>query len=113
MSNSQLGLAPKYLSDLMSKSLSATSLHFLRCRDRMDIFVLRITTTLAQHRAFAVVGPSARDDLPPVLRTTLIVWGILLIFSFPEGVSISPRASALRVPLNSPYCERRFINVQI
>ena len=65
VSKSQLGLAPKYLSDLMRKPLSATSHRLLRSMDRMDLFVPRTRTALAQHRAFAVMGPSAWNDLAP------------------------------------------------
>ena len=64
VSKSQLGLAPKYLSDFMRKPLSATSLRSLRSTDRLDLFVPRTRTALAQRRSFAVVGPSAWNDLP-------------------------------------------------
>ena len=61
----QLGLAPKYLCDLMRKPLSAVSSRPLRSADRLDLLVPRARTATAQHRAFAIVGPSMWNDLPP------------------------------------------------
>ena len=46
VSKSQLGLAPKYLSDLMRKPLSATSHRLLRSMDRMDLFVPRTSNVV-------------------------------------------------------------------
>ena len=65
VSKTQHGLAPKYLCDLMRKPLSAISSRPLRSADRLDLLVPRARTALAQHRAFAIVGPSMWNDLPP------------------------------------------------
>src|ERR1043165_7959903 len=65
VTKSQHGLAPRYLCDLMCKPLSARSSRPLRSADRLDLFVTRSRTSLTQHRAFAVVGPSLWNDLPP------------------------------------------------
>ena len=48
----------------MRKPTSAVSLHPLRSLDRLDLFVPRARTAMAQHRAFAIVGPSSWNDLP-------------------------------------------------
>jgi len=65
VSKAQLSSAPKYLSDYMRKPLSATSSRPLRSADWLDLFVPRTRTALAQRRAFAVVGSSTWNDLPP------------------------------------------------
>jgi hypothetical protein len=91
VSKSRLGLAPKYLSDLMRQPLSATSARPLRSTGRLDLFVPRTRTTLTQRRAFAVTGPSAWNSLPPHLRTKLMMGisststRLLKTFLFPRG----------------------------
>ena len=67
----QLGLAPKYLCDLMRKPLSAVPSRPLRSADRLDLLVPRARTATAQHRAFAIVGPSMWNDLPPSIRSKI------------------------------------------
>ena len=57
-----LGRASKYISDYMQKLLSGLHPHLILCA--VQIFVPRTGTALAQHRAFAVVGPSIWNDLP-------------------------------------------------
>ena len=91
VSKSQHGLAPKYLCDLMRKPLSAISSRPLRSADRLDLLVPRARTALAQHRAFAIVGPSMWNDLPPSIRS-MILAGVppfslrcLKAFLFPRG----------------------------
>ena len=62
----QLGLAPKYLCDLMRKPLSAVSSRPLRSADRLDLLVPRARTATAQNSAFAIMGPSVwNDDADP------------------------------------------------
>src|SRR6218665_3349664 len=56
-SKSQLGLAPSYLTDFMRKPMSSMSARPLRSTARLDLFVPRVRTALAQCRAFAVTGP--------------------------------------------------------
>src|SRR5688572_13120159 len=68
----QLGLAPKYLCDLMRKPLSAVSSRPLRSADRLDLLVPRARTATAQHRAFAIVGPSMWNNLPPSIRSKIL-----------------------------------------
>ena len=106
VSKSQLGLAPKYLSDFMHKPLSATSARPLRSTDRLDLFVPRVKSALAQCRAFAVTGPSTWNGLPPLLRAKLMS-GISHASSRSLKAFLSPGASALKAPLNSLRCERR------
>jgi len=57
VSKSQFGLAPTYLTDFMRKPMSSTSARPLSSADRLEIFVPRVRTALAQCRAFAVVPP--------------------------------------------------------
>ena len=90
VSRTQQGRAPKYLCDLMCKPTSAVSLRPLRSLDRLDLFVPRARTAMAQHRAFAIVGPSSWNDLPPLYSKILA--GVspssarcLKIFLFPRG----------------------------
>src|SRR5688572_25310415 len=82
VSKAQLSSAPKYLSDYMRKPLSATSSRSLRSADWLDLFVPRTRTALAQRRAFAVVGPSTWNDLPPSVRAKLMtsfpLWSLVL-----------------------------------
>lgn len=91
VSKSQQGTAPKYLLNYLRKPLSASSSHSLRSANRFDLFVPRTKTALAQHRAFAVVGPSIWNDLPPMLRAKLLtsfsssVSRSLKAFLFPRG----------------------------
>jgi len=90
VSKSQLSTAPRYLSDYMRKPLSASS-RSLRSADRLDLFVPRTRTALAQHRAFAIVGPSIWNDLPSLLRAKLmtgissLVLRSLKTFLFPRS----------------------------
>ena len=65
MLKSQLGLAPKYLCHQILRPLSVTSLRPLRSSDRLDLFVPRVRTTMAQSRSFACIGPSLWNGLPP------------------------------------------------
>ena len=54
VSKSQLGLAPRYLTDVLCKPISSTSAHLFGSTNRLDLFVPRVRTALAQCRAFAV-----------------------------------------------------------
>lgn len=91
VSRTQQGMAPKYLCDLMRKPLSSLSSRPLRSSDRLDLLVPRARTSMAQHRAFAILGPSLWNDLPPSLRSKISL-GIspsslrcLKTFLFPQG----------------------------
>src|ERR1043165_3740362 len=95
---SQLGLAPKYLTDFMHKPLSATSARPLRSTDRLDLFVPRVRSALAQCRAFAGTGPSTWNGLPLFYGLSLcpefLKHPLALLSRF-----FSPGASALKAPL--------------
>ena len=71
VSRTQQGRAPKYLCDLLCKPTSAVSLRPLRSLDRLDLFVPWARTAMAQHRAFAIVGPFSWNDLP-LLRSKIL-----------------------------------------
>src|SRR6218665_3358861 len=64
---SHIGQAPRYLPDLIRLSSSAISLCLLRSLDRHDPFVPRARTSMAQLRAFAIIGPSLWNQLQEVL----------------------------------------------
>ena len=91
VSRAHQGRAPKYLCDLIRKPVSAISLHSLRSSDRFDLFVPRARTATTQHRAFAIVGPSLWNNLPPRIRSELLAGGLttrsrcLKTFLFPRG----------------------------
>ena len=59
VSKSQLGLARRYLTDFMRKPISSISARLLRSTCRLDLFVPRVRTVLAQCRAFAVSGSAS------------------------------------------------------
>ena len=85
---------------IMLKPLSASSSCSLHSADRLDLFVPKIRTALAQHRAFSVVGPSIWNSLPSSLRAELMTR-----FSSSASQSLKaflfPGVSVLRAPLNS------------
>ena len=84
--HSHIGQAPRYLRDLSPYPLaflchlssSATpwrtwsSGPWLRSLDRHDLFVPRARTSMAQTRAFAIIGPSLWNQLLPSTRSTLL-----------------------------------------
>ena len=78
---SQMGLAPKYLCDQIHRPLSATSLRPLRSSDRLDLFVPRVRTAMAQSRSFACIGPSLWNGLPPSVRSAILSGGVSSSFS--------------------------------
>jgi len=80
--------------------------------DHLDLFVLSVRTALPQCRAFAVAGPSSWSGLPHLL---VYEPGLCLVFLQYLDVLLRrfffPGASALKGPLTSQYCDRRFITV--
>src|SRR5688572_1782759 len=76
-----LDLAPKYLCDLMLRLLSATSLRPLRSSARLDLFVPRVRTAMAQSRSFACIGPSLWNGLPPPVRSANLSGSLSSSFS--------------------------------
>ena len=60
------------LRDLIRLPSSAISLRPLRSLDRHDLFVPRARTSMAQTRAFAIIGPSLWNQLLPSTRSTLL-----------------------------------------
>src|SRR6218665_2044240 len=69
---SHIGQAPRYLRDLIRLPSSAISLRPLRSLDRHDLYVPRARTSMAQTRAFAIIGPSLWNQLLPSTRSTLL-----------------------------------------
>ena len=69
---SHIGQAPRYLRDLIRLPSSAISLRPLRSVDRHDLFVPRVRTSMAQTRAFAIIGPTLWNQLLPSTRSTLL-----------------------------------------
>jgi len=70
-----LGLAPKYLCDSIRLPASAGSLRPLRFSDRLDLFVPRVRTAMAQSRSFVSIGPALWNQLPPSVRAVLLLGG--------------------------------------
>jgi hypothetical protein len=70
-----LGLAPRYLCDLIRKPFSATAGRPLRSLDRHDLLVPRSRTATAQHRAFASVCPLLWNGLPTIIRAQILSGG--------------------------------------
>src|SRR6218665_3077958 len=68
----QMGVAPKYLRDVIRLPTSATSLRPLRSMDRRELYVPRARTTMAMSRSFAVIAPSLWNRLPPSARASLL-----------------------------------------
>ena len=78
---SRLGMAPRYLVDLMRSPHSATSLRPLRSSHRFDLFVPCVRTSMAQSRSFASIGPSLWNALPPSLRSVFLSSSVSLSLS--------------------------------
>ena len=66
---------PWYLCDLIHLPFSAISLRPLRSLDRHDLFLPWAKTSMAQTRAFAIIGPALWNQLSPSIH----VWSTLLI----------------------------------
>ena len=82
VAESQQGLAPKYLCELMPKPLSARSSRLLHSADRCDFLILWSDSSLSQNRAFAVVGPALWNNTPPALwSVTVHVTGDIICVS--------------------------------
>src|SRR6218665_429784 len=69
---SHIGQALRYLRDIIRLPSSVISLRPLRSLDRHDLFVPRARTSMAQTRAFAIIGPSLWNQLLPSTRSTLL-----------------------------------------
>jgi len=67
----QMGVAPKYLYDVIRLTTSASSLRPLRSLDRRELFIPRTRTTMAKSRSFSVAGPSLWNCLPQSARASL------------------------------------------
>src|SRR5688572_13384206 len=100
MLKSQLGLAPKYLCHQILRPLSATSKRPLRSSDRLDLFIPRVRTTMAQSRYFVCIGPSLWNGLPPSLRS------IILSSSISTSISHLKTFLFLGVPSTGSASER-------
>src|SRR6218665_3807685 len=64
-----LGIAPTYLLELFIPTSSCTGRQTLRSASRGDFVVPHARTAIKQHRAFAIVGPSLWNSLPPEIRS--------------------------------------------
>ena len=93
----QQGLAPKYLCNLMHKPVSSPP---LQSADQLDLLVPQSWTGTVLHRAFAIVGPSMWNDLPPSIRSKILV-GVPPSSLHCLKTFLFPRAITLRAPLNS------------
>jgi hypothetical protein len=71
-----LGQAPFYLCEFIRRPISVASLRPLRSLDRLDLWLPRSRTTMAQQRAFARVGPLLWNYLPPATRSTILSQGL-------------------------------------
>src|SRR6218665_1780569 len=67
-----IGQAPRYLCDLICLPSSAISLRPLSSLDHHDLFVPQARTSMAQTRAFAIIGPLLWNQLLPSVRSTLL-----------------------------------------
>lgn len=57
----------------MRLDLFAVSSRLLRYADRIDLLVPQATTAIAQHHAFATIGPSFYEGLPlPIIRSIIL-----------------------------------------
>jgi hypothetical protein len=72
MFKAQKGLAPKYLTEVLLRPHSVSSHRPLRSSNRLDLFVPRTRTAMAQSRSFASIGPSLWNSLSPSLRSTVL-----------------------------------------
>src|SRR6218665_2541386 len=63
-----LGIAPTYLVELFILTSSCTGRQSLLSASRGDFVVPHARTTIKQHRAFSIVGPSAWNSLPSEIR---------------------------------------------
>src|SRR6218665_2671123 len=64
-----LGIAPTYLLGLVILISSCTGRQSLRSASRGDFVVPQARTTIKQHKAFSIVGPSVWNSLPSEIRS--------------------------------------------
>src|SRR6218665_1425115 len=70
--------------------------------DRHDLFVLQARTSMAQKRAFAIIGPSLWNQLLPSTRSTLLT-------GEPSASFRSLKTAFFSLGLS--HCKKRYINV--
>ena len=68
-----LGFAPSYLRDLCRPVSDVAARRVLPSATRGELLVPRARLATRQRRAFSVVGPSIWNDLPPELRSLLLI----------------------------------------
>src|SRR6218665_1942082 len=84
----------RYLRDLIRLPSSATFLRPLRSLDRHDLFVPRARTSMAQTRAFAIIGPlriwpfENFEPTPSFYMIHFINWSAKCLLSFSEDCSL-------------------------
>ena len=78
----QRGFAPKYLSDVLLRPLSASSHRPLRSSNRLELLVPHTRTAMAQSRSFTSIGPSLWNALSPSTRSRILASNLSSTFSF-------------------------------
>src|SRR5678816_3029665 len=78
----QRGFAPKYLSDVLLRPLSASSHRPLRSSNRLELLVPHTRTAMAQSRSFTSIGPSLWNALSPSTRSGILASNLSSTFSF-------------------------------
>src|SRR6218665_2951460 len=72
-------------------------------------------SSMAQTRAFAIIGPSLWNQLLPSTRSTLLTGEptqpIECLFSFSQDCSLVSGSLALEALLIGVHCKKRYINV--
>src|SRR6218665_3343995 len=86
--------------DLPLEYWSSSQVFTLRSLDRHDLFVPRARTSMAQTRAFAIIGPSLWNQLLPSTRSTLLTGEPRqCLFSFSQDCSLLSGSLALEALL--------------
>src|SRR5678815_3532805 len=78
----QRGFAPKYLSDVLLRPLSASSHRPLRSSNRLELLVPHTRTAMAQSRSFTSIGPSLWNALSPSTRSRILASNLSSTFAF-------------------------------
>src|SRR6218665_1687003 len=108
---SHIGQAPRHLRELIRLPSSAISLRPLCSLDRHDLFVPGAMTSMAQTRAFAIIGPSLWNQLLPSTRSTLLTGEPSASFRSLKTASLLSGSFALEELLIGVHSKKRYINV--
>ena len=107
------GSGPKYLRDLIRLFSPTISLRPLRSLDRHDLFIPRARTSVAQTRAFAIIGPADLNQLPPSTRFSLLTGKPSASFVLSRLLSFFSECLALESLLIGMHFKKRYITVRI